>query len=134
MNMLNVTDVNIVTLIIGAALAFGWGWLYFSERMAGKALMEINQLKADAPMAVPMVLELVYLLFLSWLVAVFYKLQIDYGMMRGIGPIFSATVITAFFSAAAWMQKPMKMALINSGYFIGCIVVLVLTQFVSRMM
>ncbi|MGB0478039.1 MAG: hypothetical protein ACPGJJ_01700 [Parvibaculales bacterium] len=88
MEMINVMDVNLMLMIIGAALAFGWGFVYFSERVAGTAFMEINGTKTDAPMMVPMALEALYLLLLSWLVAVFYMLQMDHGMVRGIGAIF----------------------------------------------
>ena len=93
MEMINVMDVNLVLIVVGAALAFGWGFVYFSERVAGTAFMEINGTKTDAPMMVPMALEALYLLLLSWLVAVFYMLQMDHG----IGAIFSATVIIGFF-------------------------------------
>ena len=134
MEMVNVMDVNLVLILIGAALAFGWGFVYFSERVAGKAFMEINGTKSDAPMLVPMALEALYLLLLSWLVAVFYMLQMDHGMVRGIGAIFSATVIIGHFSAAAWSQRPMMLAGLNSGYFVGVIVILLLTNYVSRMM
>ena len=71
MEMINVMDVNLVLIVVGAALAFGWGFVYFSERVAGTAFMEINGTKTDAPMMVPMALEALYLLLLSWLVAVF---------------------------------------------------------------
>ena len=74
MEMINVMDVNLVLIIIGAALAFGWGFIYFSERVAGKAFMEMNSTKSDGPMMVPMALEALYLLLLSWLIAVFYML------------------------------------------------------------
>ena len=30
MEMINVMDVNLVLIVIGAALAFGWGFVYFS--------------------------------------------------------------------------------------------------------
>ena len=133
MEMINVMDVNLVLIIIGAALAFGWGFVYFSERVAGKAFMEMNSTKSDGPMMVPMALEALYLLLLSWLIAVFYMLQMDHGTARGIGVIFSATVIIGFFSSAAWSQRPMKLDGLNSGYFIGCIIILLLTQYVGRM-
>ena len=45
MEMINVMDVNLVLIVVGAALAFGWGFVYFSERVAGKAFMEINGTK-----------------------------------------------------------------------------------------
>lgn len=134
MEMINVMDVNLALIIVGAALSFGWGFVYFSERVAGKAFMEINGTKSDAPMLAPIALETLYLLLLSWLVAVFYMLQMDHGMVHGIGAIFSATVIIGYFSSAAWSQRPMKLAGLNSGYFIGCIVILLLTQYVGRMM
>ena len=92
-----------------------------------------NQHK-NGPMMVPMALEALYLLLLSWLIAVFYMLQMDHSMVRGIGAIFSATVIIGYFSSAAWSQRPMKLAGLNSGYFIGCIVILLLTNYVGRMM
>ena len=41
-------------------------------------------------MVQPMVLEAVSLLLLSWLIAVFYLLQMDHGMARGIGLLFGA--------------------------------------------
>ena len=134
MEMINVMDVNLVLIVVGAALAFGWGFVYFSERVAGTAFMEINGTKTDAPMMVPMALEALYLLLLSWLVTVFYMLQMDHGMVRGIGVIFSETVIIGFFSSAAWSQRPMKLAGLNSGYFIGCIIILLLTNYVGRML
>ena len=96
--------------------------------------MEMNSTKSDGPMMVPMALEALYLLLLSWLIAVFYMLQIDHSMVRGIGAIFSATVIISYFSSAAWSQRPMKLARLNSGYFIGWIVILLLTNYVGRMM
>ena len=133
MEMINVMDVNLALIIVGAVLAFAWGFFYFSERTAGKAFMEINGTKSDAPMLTPMALEALYLLLLSWLVAVFYMLQMDHGMVRGIGAIFSATVIIGHFSGAAWAQRPMKLAAINSGYFIGCIIILLLTNYIGRM-
>ena len=133
MEMINVMDVDLVLIIVGAALAFGWGFVYFSERVAGKAFMEINSTSSDKSMLAPMALEALYLLLLSWLVAVFYMLQMDHGMARGIGAIFSATVIIGYFSSAAWSQRPMKLAGLNSGYFIGCIVILLLTNYVGRM-
>ena len=64
MEMINVMDVNLVLIVVGAALAFGWGFVYFSERVAGTAFMEINGTKTDAPMMVPMALEALYLLLL----------------------------------------------------------------------
>ena len=134
MEMINVMDVNFVLIIVGAALAFGWGFFYFSNRVAGKAFTEMNSTKSDGPMMVPMALEALYLLLLSWLVAVFYMLQIDHSMVRGIGAIFSATVIIGYFSSAAWSQRPMKLAGLNSVYFMGCIVILLLTNYVGRMM
>ena len=30
MEMINVMDVNLVLIVIGAALGFGWGFVYFS--------------------------------------------------------------------------------------------------------
>ncbi len=133
MDSINVMDVSFLPLIIGAVLAFFWGYFYFSERMVGKTFMEINATKPDQSMLMPMALEALYLLLLSWLVAVFYTLQMDHGMVRGIGAIFAATVIIGHFSGAAWAQRPMKLAALNSGYFVGCIVILLLTQYVGRM-
>lgn len=71
MEMINVMDVNLVLIVVGALSAFVWGFVYFSERVAGKAFMEINGTKTDAPMMVPMALEALYLLLLSWLVGCF---------------------------------------------------------------
>ncbi len=88
MQMITVMDVNFVLIIVGAALAFGWGFFYFSNRVAGKAFTEMNSTKSDGPMIVPMALEALYLLLLSWLIAVFYMLQMDHSMVRGIGAIF----------------------------------------------
>lgn len=133
MEMINVMDVNPVLILVGAVLAFAWGFFYFSERVVGAAFMEINGTKSDDPMLVPMVLEALYLLFLSWLVAVFYMLQMDQGMVRGIGAIFSATIIIGYFASAAWAQKPMKLAAMSSGNFIGCIIILLLANYVWRM-
>lgn len=133
MEMVNIMDVNYAAIIVGAILAFGWGFVYFSERFAGKAFMEINATKTVQSMLVPMMLEGLYVLLLSWLVAVFYLLQMDHGMVRGIGAIFVATVIIGHFSGAAWAQRPMKLAGLNSGYFVGCMVILLLTQAASRM-
>lgn len=133
MELINVMDVNRVAVLIGAVLAFAWGFVFFSERVAGKAFQEINQTTADKSMLPAMALEALYLLLLSWLIAVFYMLQMDHGMARGIGAIFSATVIIGHFSGAAWSQRPMKLAGLNAGYFVGCVVILLLTQFISRM-
>ena len=88
----------------------------------------MNSTKSDGPMILPMALEALYLLLLSSLIAVFYMLQMGHSMVRGIGAIFSATVIIGYFSSAAWSQRPMKLAGLNSGYFIGCIVILLLTN------
>ena len=134
MEMINVMDVKFVLIIVGAALAFGWGFFYFSNRVAGEAFREMNSTKSDGPMMVPMALEALYLLLFSWLIAVFYMLQMDHSMVRGIGAIFLATVINSYFSSAAWSQRPMKLAGLNSGYFIGCIVILLLTNYVGRLM
>lgn len=133
MELVNVMDVIRVAVLICAVLAFAWGFVFFSERVAGKAFQEINQTTADKSMLPAMALEALYLLLLSWLIAVFYMLQMDHGMARGIGAIFSATVIIGHFSGAAWSQRPMKLAGLNAGYFVGCVVILLLTQFISRM-
>lgn len=134
MTMLNVTDVNFVAVLVAAAISFGYGFVYFSERFAGKAFQEIHQTKTDVSMVQPMVLEAVSLLLLSWLIAVFYLLQMDHGMARGIGLLFGAVMVIGYFSEAAWSQKPAKLAVINSGYFIGVVVINLLTQYFVRMM
>ena len=133
MTMLNVTDVNFVAVLVAAAISFGYGFVYFSERFAGKAFQEIHQTKTDVSMVQPMVLEAVSLL-LSWLIAVFYLLQMDHGMARGIGLLFGAVMVIGYFSEAAWSQKPAKLAVINSGYFIGVVVINLLKQYFVRMM
>lgn len=134
MTMLNETDVDVWTIIIGAGLAFGWGWFFYSERRAGRFFMEeMPAMKSSELPRLSLALEALYLLLLSWLVAVFYMLQMDYELVRGIGPIFAAIVIIRYFAAAAWVQRPMKLAALDSGYFVGCIVILLLTQLVSRM-
>ena len=54
-------------------------------------------------------------------------------MMRGIGLLFGLTMIVSYFAAAGFSQKPYKLAFINSGYFIGVVVINLLTQYISRM-
>ena len=77
--------------------------------------MEMNSTKSDGPMIMSMALEAFYLVLLSWLFAVFYMLQMDQSMVRSIGAICSATVIIGYFSSAAWSQRPIKLAGLNSG-------------------
>ena len=92
--------------------------------------MQIHQTKPDVSMARALVLEVIALLLLSWLIAAFYMLQMDHGMMRGIGLL---SMIFSYFAAAGFSQKPYKLAFINSGYFIGVVVINLLTQYISRM-
>lgn len=132
MTDINISDVDYIVLLVAAALSFGFGFLYFSERVAGATFMEIHQTKADAPMAVPLLLEAVHVLLLSWLIAVFYMLQMDHGLVRGIGLLFGATMIVSYFAIAGFTQKPPKLGIMNSGYFIGVVVVNLATQYVSR--
>jgi hypothetical protein len=120
-------------VLIAALISFGYGYLYFSERFAGKDFMQIHQTKPDAPMLRPLVLEAINLLLLSWLIAVFYMLQFDYGMVRGIGLLFGLTILLSYFVVAGFSQKPTKLAVVNSGYFIGVVVINLLAQYVSRM-
>lgn len=134
MTMLTVMDVNIVAILIGAAVSFAFGYAYFSERFAGAAFQAINQTKPEGSMAVPMALEIAYLLLLAWLVAVFYGLQMDHNTARGIGALFGATIIVGNFSSAAWSQKPAKLAVLNSGYFVGVVIIMLLTHYIIRMM
>lgn len=133
MSDINLTDVNYVVVLIAAALSFGFGFIYFSERFAGSTFMQIHRTKQDAPMAMPLLLEGVNLLLLSWLIAVFFMLQMNHGLVRGIGLLFAVTIIVGHFAAAGFTQKPTKLAVMNSGYFIGVIMVNVATQYVSRM-
>lgn len=133
MDMIQLTDVDFVTVLVAAALSLGYGFLYYSERFAGKDFMQIHQTKPDVSMARPLVLETIGLLLLAWLIAVFYMLQMDHGMARGIGLLFGLFMIVGFFAGAGFAQKPYKLALINSGYFIGVVIINLLTQYVSRM-
>lgn len=133
MDMLHLTDVDFIVVLVAAVLSFGYGFLYFSERFAGKDFMQIHQTKPDVSMARALVLEVIALLLLSWLIAAFYMLQMDHGMMRGIGLLFGLAMIVSYFAAAGFSQKPYKLAFINSGYFIGVVVINLLTQYISRM-
>lgn len=132
MTMINVTDVNFVIVLIAAAISYGYGFVYFSERFAGTAFMQIHQTKSDVSMARPLVLEAINLLLLSWLIAVFFMLQIDHQLVRGIGLLFALTVLLSYFVAAGFAQKPTKLAVINSGYFVGVVAINLAVQFISR--
>jgi len=39
MDALQLTDVDFVVVLVAAVLSFGYGFLYFSERFAGKGFM-----------------------------------------------------------------------------------------------
>ena len=105
MDMLHLTDVDFIVVLVAAVLSFGYCFLYFSERFAGKGFMQIHQTKPDVSMARALVLELIALLLLSWLIAAFYVLQIEHGMMRGIGLLFGLTVMVGYFVIAGFSQK-----------------------------
>ena len=132
--MISITDVGWVSILVGAVVTFGWGFIYFNPRFVGASFQQIHGTKEGQSMMPAMLLEALYLLLLSWLVAIFYLLQMENGHVRGIGVIFIATVLVGHLSSAAWTQKPMKAGWIDGGYFLGAMVILVLTQHFSRML
>ncbi len=135
MESFQITDVSLLTVIIGAVLAFSWGFVYFSDRLFVKQFRQVHNIAADAkPPAKAMVYEAINLLLLSWFVSLLYSLQMEHAMLRGIGLLFGLIMISGFFSETAWLQKGMKAACLSTGYFIGIIVILVLTNHLGRML
>ncbi|WP_257099003.1 DUF1761 domain-containing protein [Pseudovibrio flavus] len=121
-----ISNVNWVAVIVGAIASFMLGWLWYSPVAFGKVWASGTGVDLDRPEKMPalaMVSQFLGLFLMSWFVGVT-------AMNNALMTVVLATVAFAVlgFSGGKFGQKSTAAALIDFGYWIAALVVMLIVQ------
>jgi hypothetical protein len=122
--------VSWLAVIAGAVVSFLAGWLWYSPRLFGTKWAEGSHVKLGAADAMPvgaMVSQGLGLLLMSWFVGVTAK-------NNALLTVILATVAFAVmaFSGNSFSGKSIYARWVDAGYWIACLVIMILAQGLIR--
>lgn len=121
-----VTGVNWLAVIIGAVLAFVLGWLWYSPRLFGTKWAEGSGVKMGSADQMPMGAmgaQALGLLLMSWFVGV---TAVNNALLTVILATVAFTVLA--YSGGRFSGKSSYARLVDAGYWIAALVVMIVVQ------
>lgn len=121
-----VTGVNWLAVIIGAVLAFVLGWLWYSPRLFGTKWAEGSGINMGSASQMPMgamAAQVLGLLLMSWFVGV---TAVSNALLTVILAIVAFTVLA--YSGNSFSGKSSYARLVDAGYWIAALVVMIVVQ------
>lgn len=118
-------DIAWIPALIGAAIAFALGAVWYNEKVFGKIFMQaqahrsMEELQAQAPKA--LMVQGVYTLVLAFFVAALYDALFIFGVV-GIALV----LLLNEFANSMFNGHPFKVALVNMAYSVVMVVVIAL--------
>ena len=113
-------------VIAGAVVAFLGGWLWYSEKLFGRKWAEGSRVELGSAAAMPvgaLVSQAVGLFLMSWFVGVT-------AASNALATVILATVAFTVlgYSGGAFSQKSAYARAVDAGYWIVCLIVMVICQ------
>lgn len=126
------TGVSWLGVIVGAIASFLAGWLWYSPLLFGKKWAEGNGLQlgtaSDMP-AAAMIAQIIGLLLMSWFVGV---TAVSNALLTVILATIAFTVLQ--YSGGLFAKKTAYVRLVDGGYWIVALIVMIICQGIFRSM
>jgi hypothetical protein len=119
-------NVNWLAIIAGAVLSFLLGWLWYSPKLFGVKWAEGSGVKLNTADAMPigaMASQGIGLLLMSWFVGV---TAANNALQTVILATLAFTVLA--FSGNSFIGKSSYARLVDAGYWIACLVIMIIVQ------
>lgn len=120
------TGVSWAGVVVGAALSFLLGWLWYSPRVFGVKWAQGMGVELGAASSMPvgaMMSQGIGLLLMSWFVGI---TAVSNALLTAILATLAFTVLA--YSAGMFGRKSTYARNVDAGYWIGCLVVMVVCQ------
>lgn len=120
------TNVNWTATILGAVIAFGLGWLWYSEKLFGKKWAEGVRLTFDdksAPPATAMITQAVATFLLAWVVGV---TAANDALLTII--LIALTIVSLIIAGGLFANKSGYAIATEAGYIAVMVVIMIVCQ------
>mgnify|MGYP000486395827 CR=1 FL=1 len=124
--MSEITDINWLATIVGFALSFGLGMLWFSPKMFGKKWAEgvgINPDSPDKPPAGAMIAQAIGTFLLAWVVAVTAKNEALFTII-----LITLTMVFLAGASAFFTGKNAYARHTEAGFTVSMVVIMIICQ------
>lgn len=120
-----IQDVNWLAVVVGAVLAFGLGWLWYSKSMFGEKWARGSRINMDAGggMGMAMLAQGVATFLLAWVIGI-----TETTGSLALAGLIALTCAGLIKSNGLWAQKSTYAIAVDSGYILAMAVVMVLTH------
>ena len=122
--------VNWLAVIVGAVVSFLVGWLWYSPKAFGPKWAEGSGVKMGTAGEMPVVAmasQLVGLVLMSWFVGI---TAVHNALLTVVLATVAFTVLA--FSGSSFSQKSMYARLVDGGYWIASLVIMIVCQGIFR--
>jgi hypothetical protein len=120
------TDVNWIATVVGAAIAFALGWLWYSPKLFGHKWAQGVRISFDdktAPPMMAMLTQAIATFLLAWVVAV---TAVNDALLTII--LITLTIVVMVISSGLFAQKSRYAIATEAGYIVAMVVVMIICQ------
>lgn len=119
-------NVNWTAVIVGAVVSFILGWLWYSPKLFGTkwaAGVGIDINHSSSPMMMPMIAQAVGTFLLAWVIGI---TETTNSLATAV--LIAVTIAVLIKANGLWSQKSRYAIMVESGYILAMVVVMILVH------